>query len=422
MHAGRSALTATCVALACTTAPAIAQQAPTGDALGAMTQPGPTTDTVGALVNVLPEDWFRVTLGASASHDSNLFRDSGLVRPVESETITTGAVGLRVDKTYSRQRFFLDASAIAYRYSKFSDLDFNALNYFGAWYWSLTPHLSGTLSAGRDQTPTQFSYTASRQSNVVTNENFVFNLDGWLTGGWHVLLGASQYDRTSEQSSLQSQPDYSESRSEAGIRYLFQTTTSVDGLWRRIRGEQTGQMVGGVVFSSNTDYEEDQAEIAVNWAATAQSTLAGRVTRIDRHYEQTPQFDFSGTAGALRYAWLPSAKIGLALSATRNIVPFQGGFQSNYRVSNSYAVAPTWRATSKISVYFTLQRTYDNYPSTTSATERDDTLTQAALGLNWLAARNLAFTASVWRDQRSSNVPIVEYATTVSRLSASLIF
>jgi exopolysaccharide biosynthesis operon protein EpsL len=411
-----------CIALSGIGTAAVAQEAPTGDALGAMVRPGPTTDPVSTLLNVIPEDWLRLTVGGSVSHDSNLFRDSGLLVPTESETITTGSVGLRVDKPYSQQRFFLDASATAYRYSKFSDLDFNALNYYGAWYWSLTSRLTGTLSAGRVQTPTQFSYTVSRQSNVVTSENYAFTLDGWLTAGWHVLLGASKYDRTSEQSSLQSQPDYSESRGEAGIRYLFQTNTSFDVLWRRIRGEQAGQVIGGVQVASAADYQEDQAELAVSWPITAQSTLAGRVTRLDRHYEQAPQFDFNGTAGELRYSWVPTAKVGLALSAARNLVPFQGGFGANYRVSNSFAVAPTWRATSKISVYATLQRTYESYPSTGAASEREDTLTQGALGLNLLATRHLSLTASVWRDQRASNVPLVEYVTTVSRLGATLIF
>jgi hypothetical protein len=172
------------------------------------------------------------------------------VRSVESETITTAYAGFRIDKPYAQQRFYLDATATAYSYANFSELDFTGLNYFGAWYWHLTPRISGSLSASRTETPTQFSYTLSRQSNVATDENYVFNLAGNVSGGWHVLLGASQVDRTSEQSSLQSVPDYSEYRGEAGIRYLFRPGNQVDAIWRRVDGTQAAQVLGGVVVAN----------------------------------------------------------------------------------------------------------------------------------------------------------------------------
>ena len=102
------------------------------------------------------EDARRIALGASVSHDSNFFREPGLLRDPQSETITTGFLGLRIDKPYAQQRFLLDATATAYRYDKFSYLDFDGLDYLAAWDWRLTSHLSGRLSAARTETPTQF--------------------------------------------------------------------------------------------------------------------------------------------------------------------------------------------------------------------------------------------------------------------------
>ncbi len=71
----------------------------------------------------------------------------------------------------------------------------------------------------------------------------------------------------------------------------------------------------------------------------------------------------------------------------------------------------------------TLQRTYDNYPSSSTVIpERKDTTDIAALGLNWLVLRNLSIGANLLYEQRSSNNPLVEYDATVGRISASLIF
>jgi exopolysaccharide biosynthesis operon protein EpsL len=369
---------------------------------------------------VILEDARRVILGASVSHDSNLFRVPGLLGNPQSETITSGYVGLRIDKPYAQQRFFLDATATAYRYHKFSYLNFNALDYRAAWYWHLTPRVTGTLSADRTQAPTQFQDTFGQQSNVTTSENHIFSMDGWLFGGWHVLLGGSQSKYTSEQSALQTQPPFREFRSEFGVRYLFQSGSEIAASRRRSEGEQGTQLINNVIVVSNENYREDQSELRAAWNLNPKSVLDGRLTYLDRRYEHNPQRDFSGTAGHFAYTWLPTGKLSLRLAATRSIVPWQGGASSNRRVSNALSIAPSWQATAKTGVYMSLQRTYDDYPST--GTERKDTTRLAVLGLNWLPLRNLSIGASVQRLQRSSNVPLVEYDATVARLSASLIF
>ena len=368
-----------------------------------------------------------VMLGVSVSHDSNLFRFSDVLGDTPSETITTAFARFRIDKPYAQQRFFLDAGITAYRYDRFSYLDFEGLDYRAAWDWHLTPRLSGTLSADRTQAPTQFQDTRGIQSNITIIENYAFNLDGWLFGGWHVLLGASQIDRTSEQSALQPQPDYREVRSEGGVRYLFQSGSEIAAVRRRIEGDQDSQLINNVIVVSDSNYQEDQSELSATWILTPKSTLTGRATYLDRHYDQVSQRDFSGTAGELRYVWLPTSTLRLILSGTRNIVPWRS-LSSNYRASNTFAIAPTWQAAARTSVYLSLVRTYDEYPSPSSTTvdpDRKDTTTNAVLGLNWLPTRYVSFSASLQRQQRSSNTPpsaLVEYDTTIARISASLLF
>ena len=122
-------------------------------------QYGPPRDALTGTTGAPLEEGPRIAVGASVAHDSNFFRDPGIVRSPQSETITTGYAGLLIDKPYAQQRFFLSATATAYRYDKNSYLDFEGFDYRAAWYWHLTPRVSGILSADRTQTPTQFQNT-----------------------------------------------------------------------------------------------------------------------------------------------------------------------------------------------------------------------------------------------------------------------
>lgn len=410
----RFAMTAACVLMAgLFSRPVAAQYEPPRDA----PREAPT-GTAGAPL----EEARRIAIGVSVAHDTNFFRDPAILREAQSETITTGYVGLRIDKPYAQQRFLLDATASAYRYDKNSYLNFEGFDYRAAWDWRLTPHVGGTLSANRTQAQTQFQDTFSRQSDVTITKNYSFSLDAWLFGGWHVLLGVSQSNQTSEQASLQGRPDYSETRGEAGIRYLFQAGSSLDALWRRIDGDQESQVINNVIVVSAENYQQDESELRATWIVSPKSSLTARVAYLDRRYDQIPANDFSGTAGELGYNWRPTDKLGLRIAATRNIEPWQS-LSSNYRVSNTLSFAPAWSPTVKTSLYMNLRRTYDDYPaSSTGLAERKDTTNFAVLGLNWLALRNLSIGASVNYERRSSNNPLVEYDATIGRISASLIF
>jgi hypothetical protein len=182
-------------------------------------------------------------------------------------------------------------------------------------------------------------------------------------------------------------------------------------------------LINNVIVVSTDNYQEDQSELRGTWNLSPKSILTGRATYLDRSYDQTPENDFHGTAGELGYTWLPTSRLNLRLTATRNLVPWQGSLSSNYRVSNTLSFAPTWQITARTGVYMTFQRTYDNFPSSSAAVpERKDTTSTAMLGLNWLVLRNLSVGASVQYQDRSSNNPLVEYDATVARLNASLLF
>jgi exopolysaccharide biosynthesis operon protein EpsL len=367
-------------------------------------------------------DVLRFVIGGSVAHDSNLFRVSGSVANPQSDTIGTGYVGLRLDQPYAQQRIQLDATATAYRYDRFSNLDFNALDYRAAWLWHLTPRVSGSLRATRTETPTQFQDQVGFQRNVRTAENYRFDVDGLITGGWHVLGGLGHASSEGEDTAIQNEPTYREDSVDAGVKYLFRSGSHGAVLWRRNEGDQDDRFQGSVVVPGTDEYVQDDIELLGTWLVNAKSTLAGRVTYLDRRYDQAPLRDFSGTAGDISYRWRPTSKVSVLLSATRVIAPWQSLF-SAYRTRNSFSLLPTWQATTKTRVSAGLRRDYDDYPTAvTGLPDREDTTDHAVLSAEWTPIRSLSISASVFREVRSSNFSLVEYSATVGQIGAAFSF
>jgi exopolysaccharide biosynthesis operon protein EpsL len=345
-----------------------------------------------------------------------------LVESPQSDTIGTGYFGLRLDKPYAQQRLQLDATATAYRYDRFSYLDFNALDYRAAWLWHLTPRVSGSLRASRTETPTQFQDQVGFQRNVRTTESYGFDVDGLVSGGWHVVAGLGHASSEGENTVVQNQPTYRQDSVEAGVKYLFKSGSHGTVLWRRNEGDQDDRFQNGVVVPGANDYVQDDFEARGSWLVSAKSTLAGRVTYLDRRYDEAPLRNFSGTAGAISYRWHPSSKVSVGLSATRAIEPWQSLF-SAYRTRNVFSLVPSWQATVKMSVSGGVIRAYDDYPTAVAGLpDRKDTTDHAFVGAEWTPLRSLSINASVLREVRSSNVPFEEYNTTIGQIGAAFAF
>lgn len=378
--------------------------------------PGLGSAAVHGDAGALGEDPFQMIVGGAVTHDSNLFRVADELR--ESDTVAAASVGLRLDKRYSLQRLQLDAAAIAYRYDRFSHLDFDAFNYRGAWLWQLTPSVGGSLSASRTQTPTQFRDQQVVLRNVRTTERLAFDLDAWLAGGWHAVFRFARFSDEGEIPAFQSQPNYRQNSFETGARYVFRSGSELAVLWRGIKGDEDEFAVP----AGTNDYSEDDAELQATWLIDAKSTLIGRLAYLDRRYGLAPLRDFSGVAGTIGYQWQVTSKLSLNASAAREIEPWRS-LAATSRTRNVFALVPAWQVTPKLSLSAGLRRAYDDYPSALAGIpDREDTLDHAALAAQWSPLRRLTISATVYREKRSSNDPAVEYSTRVGTLAAQLSF
>ena len=362
---------------------------------------------------------FTVLVDGSVTSDSNLFR-----RPeafAQSDTITTGKLGFRFDKPYSQQHFQLEVAKTITKYEKFSYLDFDALNYNGAWQWHLGPRISGKLSASRSESLAPFEDTLGTQRNVRITQNQAFDLDGQIGGGWHLLLGTAQNDQKSEQSTVVNRtPDFRSTSANAGVRYQTKAGNAITARWQTTEGEYINNPVGAL----NSDYTENLSEIEAAWKISGSSTINARLGWLERDNADAARRSFSGPSSSLNYSWTPAGKLGLTLSAAQKTSPLQGAGAS-YKEDSTITISPTWRISDKTNAYLTYsyQKSADQASGAPLLAPRREDITQTfTLGVGWSAMRKLSINASVQQLQRTSNVVFADYDATIARISAALTF
>lgn len=364
-----------------------------------------------------------IAVGADVSHDSNLFRQPSSAQ-LTSDTITVAYVGLRVDKQVSLQRFQLDITETLTKYAKTSYLDFNGLDYRGAWLWQIGSRVSGTVSADRKESLVPFEdilNPGNPSRNVRINENQGFNLDARVLGDWHLLLGANQSSQTSERS-VEIQPDFEAASHEAGIRYVATTGSSVSLLRRSTTGDYLNQSSSPVL---GTGYKQDETELKTYWAATGKSNLTGRLTWLQRTQNDAGQRDFSGVAGEFIYALAATGQLNINFIAKRDIVPFQDP-SASYIVSDTFSVAPVWKVTAKTIARLLVLHSTSSFDGAASGPvtgpPRKDTLNLIELGANWSAANRLILGASLLLQSRDSTIPAFAFQNSIFRVTASYLF
>ena len=370
-----------------------------------------------------------VLIGSSVTSDSNVFHLSAsddpqalLGRPSKSDRISTTYAGLRLDKPYAQQRFLLDVTETAYRYDNFSFLDFNALQYQGAWQWHFTPRVSGTLAA--DRTEALVNYTDFRntsQRNVRTVQNNSLSMDAWMFGGWH-LVGATTRQAATNSVSFVQLGSFRVTGGEGGVKYVAGSGSSMTFNLRSVAGHFTDRTADPVTLLDD-GFRRSESELLVTWSASGKSTLDGRLARVDYHSSHFAERDFTGAAARLAYRWTPTAKLSLNLAMSQDLQPWQDTYAS-YRVDKRLSFGPRWQLGARTALAMTLERAAFDFrnPVVAFAAPRRDALRSAQLALDWQLLRNVSLKASLQRSLYTSTDPTVPFDATVATLDASLMF
>jgi exopolysaccharide biosynthesis operon protein EpsL len=358
-------------------------------------------------------------LGSSLAWDSNIFRSP----QARSETVSSGYAGVRVDQPYAQQRFRLDLTGTAYRYANFGHLDFNALNYLGAWDWQVTPRVGGALTASRTQSLVDYSeFRNPGQRNVRTTENYAATADARLFGGWHVTGGLTQ-ERNRYSVPFPQEGSYRASGGEAGLKWVARSTNRLAFNLRSLEGRYLDRPLDPALLLDD-GFRRREAEGLVSWRMTGKSSLEGRLAHIDYRSNHFAERDFSGIAARLRYLWEAMAKLSYDLQFQRDISPW-ADVSASHRLEHRLAAAAIWQATAHVMLRLEARRGQSEFRDPLpgfAASGRRDTESALHFQAEWRALRNVTLNAGAQRYRQSSSDPAGNFSGRQLSAGAALSF
>lgn len=365
----------------------------------------------------LPARPVTVRVGSSLARDSNIFRSP----QARSESVASAYAGLRVDQPYAQQRFRLDATGTAYRYAKFKHLDFEALNYLGAWDWKLTPRFGGALSAARTQSLADYSeFRNPGERNVRTTENFGAGAEARLFGGWHVTGGLTQ-ERNRYSVPFPQAGSYRASGGEAGVKWVARSTNWLALNLRSLEGRYVDRPLDPALLLDD-GFRRREAEGLVSWRMTGKSSLDGRLTHVDYRSNHFAERDFSGIAARLRYLWAALPKLSFEAQFQRELSPW-AEVSASYRVDHRATAAAIWPATARTLLRLEARRGESDFRGPLpgfAGSARRDTEWGVQLQGEWRALRYMTLNAAAQRYRQSSSDPAGNFSG--SQLSAGAAF
>lgn len=371
-----------------------------------------------------------VVAGTTVSHNSNVFSLADGVDPQgalgtsrKSDVITSGFVGLRVDQPWGLQRFLFDATYSAVRYQRFTHLNYDPLQYRGAWQWRLTPRISGVASADRSEVLANYADVGDPNLRTVRiGENRSFSANARIIGGWE-LTGAARQEVRRNSTPIAEEGSYRADGGDAGIRYVATSGSSLTVQARRLEGRYLDRAANAATLLDD-GFVRDEREILANWVLTGRSSIDGRLARIHYRSNSFAERDFAGKAALLNARWQATGRLALSFNTSRDVTPFQS-LESSFRQDRRYGAQAAWSVAARLSARlgYTHQISRFGQPvAGGSGTEQEDTLRTVDLGAEWRALRNLTVNASLQRTRRESNQAGARYGATIATVGGSLAF
>jgi exopolysaccharide biosynthesis operon protein EpsL len=368
-------------------------------------------------------------VGGSMTWDTNVFRlpgsadaQSRLGTAERSDRITSYYAGVRLDQPYGQQRFLLDLTGTAYRYARFRHLDFEGLNYRGAWNFHLTPRLGGTLSADRSESLVNYAdFRNAGQRNVRTAEARAASVDLLLFGGWHAVGGLSQRESKTE-TPVSDEGSFRSDGADAGLRYVAGAGRSIGLFLRTFDGRYLDRALDPVNFLGD-GFRRTELELAGTLALTGRSSFTGRLAHI--RYEEQPfsERDFSGEEARLGWSWTPAGRLSLNADAARTLTPWRDP-SATYKADQRMSVGASWQLAARTALTASSSWGQSRFyqPIVAQPESRRDQDRSLQVGMNWRLLRNATVTASVQRVYRDSTVEGFDYRGSIASVGASILF
>lgn len=262
-------------------------------------------------------DTLQFSAAVNRTWDNNLFR---LSNNEISDQITTYNAGVKLDKSYSQQRFIVNLNYIDNKYQTNEFLDFNTLNYDAAWQWTLTPALTGTLSSSKTKSLAGFADFRTFAQNIRTTENDQFRAEYSPHKVWALIAGVTKSKSTNSQI-FNAVAGVDSNAFDYGARYNFPSGTSVTFLGHK-RSSDIQRTLNPITFLDN-GYSENEFEWDVVFRPTGKSNLSTKLAYFSRDYNNFSERDYGAWLGFIRYEVFMTGKIKVNSELSRQIGAFE---------------------------------------------------------------------------------------------------
>jgi exopolysaccharide biosynthesis operon protein EpsL len=360
-------------------------------------------------------DTLQFRASVNKAYDSNLFR-----RPNNEvqEQITTSTFGVRLDKSYSLQRVLLDISYVDYKYHENDYLDFAATNYNGAWYWSLTPELTGTLSSQRTQSLNSFGDFLNTTRNIRTLTDHQFRAKYSPYQVWSLILGVSQTQLANSEL-FTAISDFDATGLDYGASYNFASGSSITFLGHSRKGQYKKRPLDPVI-AFDDGYSENEFELNLFVANPGISKLIGKLGYLEREYDNFRIRNYQSYIGYLNYELILTGKIKSNVGISREIAPFETDTTA-YSISDSLNAQLTYDISSKIQAGINVRYSERDFGGRgqfdSIRLDREDSFGGF---VGWNPTKNIGFSLRTTKSSRNSNLSRFDFEDTLTTVNMEL--
>ncbi len=350
-------------------------------------------------------DPYYIGAGIGWTHDSNVLRQSS---NAQSDSWTSVSLLGGLNKTFGRQRAYLDGNVSDNRYRDFKSLNNTSYGLNTGIDWATLGNVTGNVRYGTTQNlanralpgvPASASRNTEKTQLAGASVRYPMNSRLALEGG--LQHRAVDY----------SQPQYAvlentQNVANAGVVYGLSGLLTL-GVGARVTKTDTPHYspAGG----DKTD--RNDVDFTVNWSPSGLSTISGRLSVGKEDHTRATAANFSGVTGQVAWDYRPTGRLHFNTSLARDtgsearFIGFQGGESTvateSYRMTTTFQANATYALTGKIETNLLLSRARGSLISQ-NVHSGNDTLDNIALGATYKATRNVTLNCKLGRESRST--------------------
>lgn len=352
------------------------------------------------MANVMADEFDTLQFNAAVNKtwDNNLFR---LSNNEISDQITTYTAGVKLDKSYSQQRFIVNLNYIDNKYQTNEFLDFNTVNYDAAWQWTLTPALTGTFSTAKTKSLAGFADFRTFAQNIRTTENDQFRAEYSPHKVWALIAGLTKSKSTNSQI-FNAIAGYDSNAFDYGAKYNFPSGTSLTFLGHK-RSSDVQRDLNAASFLDN-GYSEDEFEFDAVFKATGKSNLSAKIAYLSREYDNFNVRNYDAWLGFIRYDLLLTGRLKVSTELSRAIGSFETNY-STYAVTDALSINANYFFSEKL--IFGLNGRYAQrdfkQPVTSALPSRSDDERSLGASLTWQPLKSVGLILSSVKSSRDAS-------------------